>query len=58
MSAIRKLATQEPLVDVVNPDQVVSNYANIFVRLSSEAWVQGRARSRSMPACAPFRIPA
>merc|ERR1719305_1864387 len=30
MSAIRKLATQEPLVDVVNPDQVVSNYANIF----------------------------
>jgi len=34
MSCVRKLATQEPLVDVVNPDQVVSNYAPIFVSAS------------------------
>lgn len=38
MSCIRKLATQEPLVDVVNPDQVVSSYSPIFVRLSLYSW--------------------
>lgn len=49
MSSIRKVAISEPLVDVVDPNQVVTNNAMVKVTIPSHS--RCFAVSRHKPSC-------